>query len=118
MNINYERIIKLRNKLENGLLKISGSFLNGNSEERIFHVSNMCFRGQEANILIGKMRNIAVSNGAACSTMVIEPSHVLKAMGLSDEEAYASIRFSIGKFNSENEIDEVVRRFTVEINNQ
>ncbi len=117
MNINYERIIKLRNKLENGLLKISGSFLNGNSDERIFHVSNMCFRGQEANILIGKMRNIAVSNGAACSSMVIEPSHVLKAMGLSDEEAYASIRFSIGKFNSENEIDEVVRRFTVEINN-
>lgn len=115
MNLSYERILKLRNKLEAGLLRISGTFLNGSVEKRIFHVSNICFRDKEASILIGKMKNIAVSNGSACSSMIIEPSHVLKAMGLSDDDSFSSIRFSLGKFNTEVEIDEVVKRFKEEI---
>ncbi|MGE0077631.1 MAG: cysteine desulfurase family protein [Bacteroidales bacterium] len=115
MNLSYERILKLRNKLEAGLLRISGTFLNGSVEKRIFHVSNICFRDKEASILIAKMKNIAVSNGSACSSMIIEPSHVLKAMGLSDDDSFSSIRFSLGKFNTEVEIDEVVKRFKEEI---
>jgi cysteine desulfurase len=115
MVLNSEKIIKLRDKLENGLLKISGTSLNGNVEKRIFHVSNIAFHGLNASILMGKMKNLAVSNGAACSSMVIEPSHVLKAMMLTDEEAFSSIRFSLGKFNTENEIDEVLQQFTLDI---
>ena len=115
MNSNIKRIKKLRDKLEHDLISISGSSINGNLENRIFHVSNICFQGIDANVLIGKMRNIAVSNGAACSSALIEPSHVLKAIGLTDDEALASIRFSLGKYNKEDEIEEVIRRFSLEI---
>ena len=58
--------------------------------------------------LIGRMKNIAVSNGSACSSAIVEPSHVLKAMRLIDEDAFASLRFSLGKYNSISEIDDVV----------
>lgn len=102
------RISLLRNELENELLKIKGTFVNGNIENRIFNVSNICFPGIDANMMINRMRNVAVSNGSACSSATFEPSHVLKAMGLSNDDAFASIRFSIGKFNNENEVKDVV----------
>jgi cysteine desulfurase len=106
-----ERIFIMRNKLENELLKISGTFLNGKTENRIFNVSNICFPGFDANVMIGRMKNVAVSNGSACSSATIEPSHVLTAMGLNDDDAFASIRFSLGRFNTENEIQTVVKLF-------
>jgi cysteine desulfurase len=60
--------------------------------------------------MIGRMKNIAVSNGSACSSAVIEPSHVLTSMGLNQDDAFASIRFSIGKFNTFDDIETVIRK--------
>lgn len=106
-----EKIRILRDKLESGILKISNSSVNGSIKSRMFNVSNICFKGFDANVLIGRLRNIAVSNGSACSSTVFEPSHVLTSMGLSTEDAFSSIRFSIGKFNTGQEVEEVVKRF-------
>lgn len=103
-----ERISALRNELESELLKIEGTFVNGKTESRIFNTTNICFRGSDANVMIGRMKNVAVSNGSACTAAVVEPSHVLVSMGLSDDDAFASIRFSLGKFNTENEIAQVI----------
>lgn len=106
-----EKISTLRNELEKELLKISGSFVNGNIENRIYNVSNICFRDVDANVLIGRMKNVAVSNGSACTASVIEPSHVLVSMGLNDDEAFSAIRFSLGRFNNQNEVKAVVQIF-------
>lgn len=104
MKQDAERISALRNELENELLKIEGTFLNGKTTNRIFNTTNICFHGNDANVMIGRMKNVAVSNGSACTAAVVEPSHVLVSMGLSYDDAFASIRFSLGKFNKYNEI--------------
>ncbi|HEX5152788.1 MAG TPA: cysteine desulfurase family protein [Parafilimonas sp.] len=109
MKQDTERIFALRNELENELLKISGTYVNGSLEKRIYNVSNICFPGIDANALIGRMKNIAVSNGSACTAAVVEPSHVLTAMGLSEDDAFGSIRFSLGRFNTENEVGAVIK---------
>lgn len=108
MKQDAERIASLRNELENELLKIPDTFVNGSTESRIHNVSNICFKGFDANVLIGRMKNVAVSNGSACTAAIIEPSHVLIAMGLTDDDAFASIRFSLGKFNMKEEIKSVI----------
>lgn len=115
MKKDSERIATLRNELETKLLNISETFVNGNTESRIYNVSNICFRGFDANVLIGRMKNVAVSNGSACTSAIVEPSHVLKSMGLSDNDAFASIRFSLGKFNSKEEIKSVVEILKTEL---
>jgi cysteine desulfurase len=99
------RISLLRDKLEKGLLQFEGSFVNGNTENRIYNTSNICFPGVNSEQLILALGNISVSNGASCSAVTSKPSHVLKAMGLSDEEALSSIRFSLGRFTTSEEID-------------
>ncbi len=108
MPLNQRNISALRDKLEVELLKLPNTSLNGDSKNRIYNTTNICFKGQDANVLIGRMKNIAVSNGSACSSAVVEPSHVLKAMGLSDDEAFASLRFSFGKFNTIENIEAVI----------
>jgi cysteine desulfurase len=110
MALNQRSISILRDKLETELLKLPNTSLNGDSENRIYNTTNICFKGQDANVLIGRMKNIAVSNGSACSSAVVEPSHVLKAMGLSDDEAFASLRFSLGKYNSIEDIETVISK--------
>ncbi|MDQ1166241.1 cysteine desulfurase family protein [Flavobacterium sp. SORGH_AS_0622] len=104
------RIELLRNKLESGLLQFEGSFVNGNTQNRICNTSNLCFPGVNSEQLIMALGTISVSNGASCSAVTSEPSHVLKAMGLPDEEALSSIRFSLGRFTTEEEIDIVIDR--------
>jgi cysteine desulfurase len=117
MKQDAERISGLRNDLEYELLKIEGTFVNGKVEDRIFNTTNICFRGNDANVMIGRMKNVAVSNGSACTAAVVEPSHVLTAMGLSDDDAFASIRFSLGRFNTREEIlfsiSEIVQKLTL-----
>jgi cysteine desulfurase len=95
----------LRDLLESELLKIDGASINGSSEKRIFNVSNLCFQNIESDVLIGKLNNIAFSNGSACSSSIVETSHVLRAMKLSPEQANSSIRLSLGKFNTKEEIE-------------
>jgi cysteine desulfurase len=108
MKQDAERISILRNELEYELLKIPDTFVNGSAENRIYNVSNICFKGLDVNVLIGRMKNVAVSNGSACTAAIVEPSHVLTAMGLSDDDAFASIRFSLGKFNTKEDMKMVV----------
>jgi len=110
MNQNEETISELSGNLEAELLKLPNTFLNGEIRNRIYNTTNICFKGQDANVMIGRMKNIAVSNGSACSSSVVEPSHVLKAMGLSDDDAFASLRFSLGKFNTLEDIKIVINR--------
>ncbi|WP_119791690.1 cysteine desulfurase family protein [Flavobacterium anhuiense] len=105
-----KRIEVLRNKLEKGLLQFEGSFVNGNTENRIYNTSNICFPGVNSEQLILALGNISVSNGASCSAVTSQPSHVLKAMGLSDEEALSSIRFSLGRFTTSEEIDVAIEQ--------
>ncbi|MBB4802293.1 cysteine desulfurase [Flavobacterium nitrogenifigens] len=104
------RISLLRNRLEKGLLQFENSFVNGNIENRIYNTSNICFPGVNSEQLILALGNISVSNGASCSAVTSEPSHVLKAMGLSDEKALSSIRFSLGRFTTDEEIDVAIDR--------
>jgi cysteine desulfurase len=110
MALNKSSISILRDKLETELLKLPNTSINGSSENRIYNTTNICFKGQDANVLIGRMKNIAVSNGSACSSAVVEPSHVLKAMGLNDDDAFASLRFSLGKLNTIEDIETVIQK--------
>jgi cysteine desulfurase len=109
---NYNRIILLRDQLENALLKIKGSFVNGNTQNRIYNTSNICFPGVNSEKLIIALQNISVSNGSSCSSVTTKPSHVLKAIGLSDEDALCSIRFSLSRFTTAEEIEETIERVT------
>ncbi|MFQ6601434.1 cysteine desulfurase family protein [Flavobacterium sp. C3NV] len=110
MKTDQERIQKLRDRLEKSLLQIEGSFVNGNTSNRIYNTSNICFPGVNSESLILALQNISVSNGSSCSAVTSEPSHVLKALGLSDENALSSIRFSLGKFTTEGEILVTIER--------
>lgn len=98
------RIGCLRDRLEQQLLQIPGSYINGTIKNRLYNVTNICFPGQDANVIIGRLKSIAVSNGSACTAAIVEPSHVLQAMGLSDDDSFASIRLSLGRFNTEKDI--------------
>ena len=101
-----QRLTILRNKLENGILhNILGVKVNGNIENRLPNVTNISFGGVDGENLLMSFRDIAVSSGSACTSASVEPSYVLKAIGLSDDFAYASIRFSLGKYTTEEEID-------------
>lgn len=110
------RIKTLRDTLEFELLKIKGAFVNGSVNKRLYNVTNICFPNIDANVLIGKMNNIAVSNGSACTSSLIEPSHVLKAISLSNELASGSIRFSLGRFNNKAEVDYAINKVRAAIN--
>lgn len=103
-----EKVEELRNLLEKELLKIPGTFINGNIKKRIYNTTSICFPNNDANVIIGRLKNIAVSNGSACTSLVVEPSHVLNSMGLSEDLALSAIRFSLSKFNTEAEIRKTV----------
>ncbi len=108
MSSNISSISEKRDRLESKLLTIPNSFVNGSISRRLYNTSNMCFPGIDANVLIGQLKNIALSNGSACTASLVEPSHVLKAMGLSDDLANSAIRFSLGKQNSDDDIAKVI----------
>ena len=112
---NAEGIGALRDYLETELLKIEGASVNGKTSSRLFNTSNILFSGADSDAVIMGLSNpennlplIAVSNGSACTSISIEPSHVLTAMGLDEVAAFSSIRFSFGKFNTKKEIDIVI----------
>lgn len=108
MESNHNYIKNLRDILENELLKIEGAFINGSKKNRIFNTVNICLPNFDANVFIGIHKNIAVSNGSACTSALVEPSHVLIAMGLNNEDSFSAIRFSVSKYNTEQDIFFVV----------
>ncbi len=102
------RISKLRTRLEQLLIELPNTFINGSTKNRLFNTTNICFQEIRSENIIKKIPNVAVAMGSACTSAIAEPSHVLKAMGLIDEDSYSSIRFSLGKYTTEEEIKEVV----------
>jgi cysteine desulfurase len=111
MNEESKRETSLRDTLENALLEIEQTCVNGNRKSRLPHVSNILFRYVSANELMMRInKEIALSSGSACTSASVEPSHVLKAMGLNDELAHSSLRFAVGRFNTEEEINFVIRK--------
>lgn len=110
------RISKLRTRLEQLLCELPNVFINGSTKHRIFNTTNITFQGIRSESLINKIPNIAVAMGSACTSAIAEPSHVLKAMRLSDEDSYSSIRFSLGKYTTEDEIKEVIEKLSSTIN--
>lgn len=106
MESDNQRIVKLRDRLEATLLaELPDIWINGAGAERLCNTSNIGFRGVDARTMIRDMHDIACSTKSACSSGDSRPSHVLKAIGLTDEEAYSCIRFSLGRFTTEQEID-------------
>ena len=103
----------LRDKLELAVLKTRKGTVNGSTEFRLSHVSNMSFKNKNSAELMGKLsKTIALSSGSACTSATLSPSFVLKAMGLSDEEALGSLRFGLGRFTTEEEIDYTIGQLT------
>lgn len=110
------RISKLRTKLEQQLCDLNDVYINGSIRHRLFNTTNISFLGIRSSALINKIPNIAVAMGSACTSAIPEPSHVLKSMGLKDDASYSAIRFSLGKYTSEEEINNVVEVFTKHVN--
>jgi cysteine desulfurase len=104
-----KRILALRNRLWNGLKDIEEVYLNGDVTRRVVGNLNVSFNFVEGESLIMALKDIAVSSGSACTSASLEPSYVLRAIGRSDELAHSSIRFTIGRFTTEEEIDYTVK---------
>ena len=95
----------LRDRLLTGLQDIEETYVNGDLEQRIPHNLNISFNYVEGESLIMAVKGIAVSSGSACTSASLEPSYVLRALGRSDELAHSSIRFSIGRFTTKEDVD-------------
>lgn len=101
---------ELRNRLWSHLKQIPDVCLNGSEEQRLPGVINVAFPGVDGEVLLRSLDDVAISSGSACTSAVVEPSYVLRAMGIDDERAASSFRFSIGRFNSEWDIDHAAAR--------
>lgn len=99
------RLSAMRNRLETELLTIEEAYVNGNREYRLPHVANISFKFVEGEGLMMGTKDIAVSSGSACTSASLEPSYVLKSLGLDDELAHSSLRFGLGRFTTEDEIN-------------
>ena len=108
MGTEIERIRMLHKKLVEGLSGIEQTFLNGHPTQRVPHNVNMSFNYVEGESLIMGVKGIAVSSGSACTSASLEPSYVLRALGRSDELAHSSLRMTIGRFTTEEEVDYVI----------
>ncbi len=101
-----ERVSKLRDKLEHSLMELEEVYINGSPEHRMPHVTNLSFKHVEGEgLMMTFNQNIALSSGSACTSASLEPSYVLIAMGLGDDLAHSSLRFSLGRFTTEEDID-------------
>lgn len=105
MQSDTARIIKMRDRLENELLKLEESYLNGDKEHRLPHTTNISFKYVEGEGLMMAIKDIAVSSGSACTSASLEPSYVLKSLGLDDELAHSSLRFGLSRYTTDEEID-------------
>jgi cysteine desulfurase len=112
-----ERLSKLRDKLQAGLCQMEETYVNGSQENRMPHVTNISFKHVEGEgLMMTFNQNIAVSSGSACTSASLEPSYVLVALGLGDDLAHSSIRFSLGRFTTDDEIDYTIEAITKGVN--
>ncbi len=110
MEADTKRISKMRDKLETALMLLEEAYINGSIEHRLPHVTNISFKHVEGEgLLMGFNKNIALSSGSACTSASLEPSYVLKALGLGDDLAHSSLRFGLGRFTTDEQIDYTVK---------
>ncbi len=105
MDEEAKRLSAMRDRLESELLKIEEAYVNGNVEHRLPHVANISFKHVEGEGLMMGIKDLAVSSGSACTSASLEPSYVLKNLGLDDDLAHSSLRFGLGRFTTDEEID-------------
>lgn len=111
-----KRTAALRDKLEKALLGMEGVFINGSSVQRLPNTSNLAFKYVDGNaLMMSFQKDLAVSSGSACTSATLEPSYVLKALGIEDDLARSSLRFSLGRFTTEEEIDFVIHKLSASI---
>jgi len=112
-----KRLSVLRDKLETGLLKLEEAYVNGSKQYRLPHVTNISFKHVEGEgLLMGFNKDIALSSGSACTSASLEPSYVLKALGLGDDLAHSSLRFGLGRFTTEDQIDYTIEAVSKTVN--
>lgn len=111
-NIEQARLLKLNQRLWQGLQSIGDVFLNGHKEQRTANHLNVSVAGLDGEILLASLAKLAVSSGSACNSATVAPSYVLKAIGRSDELAHAGLRFSLGRFTTAEEVDAAVTEVT------
>ena len=116
MQQDYEHAKKLREQLLNGVKAMEAVTINGDLEQRVPHNLNISFAFVEGESLLMALKDLAVSSGSACTSASLEPSYVLRALGLDDELAHSSIRFSFGRFTTEEEIDYAIELVRVAVN--
>ena len=104
MQAEVQRISALRDALMAGLAELDGVTLNGSADARVPHNLNLAFAGVDGELLLLALKDLALSSGSACTSAAVEPSYVLRAIGLSDELAHSSIRLSLGRFSSEQDV--------------
>ncbi|MCB0699561.1 MAG: IscS subfamily cysteine desulfurase [Chitinophagales bacterium] len=111
------RLSKMRDRLEEGLKQVEESYVNGSVEHRLPHVCNISFKYVEGEgLMMGFNKNIALSSGSACTSASLEPSYVLKALGLGDDLAHSSLRFGLGRFTTDEQIDYTINAITETVN--
>ncbi len=116
MDADAARLSKMRDRLETELMKIEESYVNGNRESRLPHITNISFKYVEGEgLMMAFNQNIAVSSGSACTSASLEPSYVLKALGLGDDLAHSSIRFSLGRFTTDEQIDYTIEHVRIAV---
>lgn len=116
MDEEAKRLSVLRDKLEAALTQIEESYVNGNVEHRLPHVANISFKHVEGEgLLMGFNKEIALSSGSACTSASLEPSYVLKALGLGDDLAHSSLRFGLGRYTTEEQIDYTIKAITTTV---
>ncbi|MBY0541824.1 MAG: IscS subfamily cysteine desulfurase [Sphingobacteriaceae bacterium] len=116
MDEEAKRLSALRDKLEAALTTMEESYVNGSTAHRLPHVANISFKYVEGEGLMMAMKDLAVSSGSACTSASLEPSYVLKNLGLSDELAHSSIRFGLGRFTTEAEVDYAIENTKKAVN--
>jgi cysteine desulfurase len=118
MAADTERLSKLRDKLEQAFKdNLEEVYVNGNTDHRMPHVTNISFKHVEGEgLMMTFNQNIAVSSGSACTSASLDPSYVLVALGLGDDLAHSSIRFSLGRFTTEEDIDEAIKLVSEGVN--
>lgn len=110
MHEEAERIFRLRERLRKGVEDMEEVYINGDLEQRVPGIINISFNYVEGESLIMALKDLAISSGSACTSASLEPSYVLRALGMNDELAHSSLRFSIGRFTTEEEVDFAIAR--------